>query len=325
MKYRILGKTGIEVSEIGFGAWGIGKGMWKGAKDNESLKALKSAVDLGLNFIDTALVYGDKDNHHSEKLIGKFLKTMTSGRKIYIASKINPLNREWPALPDVPIERVFPKEWIYEAVNLSLSNLRIDSLDIMQFHVWQDDFANSDSWKEAIQDITKQGKVKHWGISVNDYEPANCLRTLDTGLISTIQFIFNIFHQEPKNKLFPYAKKNNIGLIARVPLDEGGLTGNITSDTHFDDWRDMFFKGDRKREVYEHAGKLKKLLDDDVTTLPEMALRWLLSHEEVSTVIPGMRTVEHAKENCSVSDKGPLSPTLMKKLKEHVWERNFYN
>jgi len=325
MKHRILGKTGIKVSEVGYGAWGIGKGMWKGAKDKESLRALKTAIDLGLNFIDTALVYGENDNHHSEKLIGQFINTIPSDKEIFIASKINPKNRAWPAIKGVPIEDVFPKDWIYEAVDLSLSNLGIESLDLMQFHVWQDDFVETNYWKEAIQDITKQGKVKHWGISINDYQPENCLNTLETGLISTIQFIFNIFHQKPKENLLPYAKKNNIGLIARVPLDEGGLTGKITPDTHFDDWRDDFFKGDRKKEVAERVESIMKAAGIEGDPMAELALRWVLYHPEVSTVIPGMRTVEHVKKNCAISEKGPLSPTLMKELEMHSWERNFYS
>lgn len=324
MQYRTLGRTGFKVSEIGFGSWGIGKGMWKGADDEESLKALDAAVESGINFIDTALVYGDNLNHHSEKLIGQFLKTLPLDKKVYVASKIYPMNRQWPALSKVPIEQVFPLSWIYEAVQLSLYNLQVDSIDLVQFHVWQDSFAVTDYWKEAVRDLTARGKVKHWGISINDYEPANVLKTLETGLIDTVQFIFNIYHQEPEKELLPFAEKNNIGLIARVPLDEGGLTGKITPETVFGDWRDDFFKGSRKREVIEKAEALKKLMRDEATDLPELALRWILTHKEVSTVIPGMRKVAHALDNARVSDGRNLSDPLMTELKSHAWERNFY-
>lgn len=325
MNYRTLGKTGLKVSEVGFGAWGIGQGMWQGARDEESLKALQTAIGLGLNFIDTALEYGEGHSHHSEKLIGQFLKTLPKDKKVYVASKIYPINRQWPARADAPIEAVFPESWIYEAVNLSLYNLGVESIDLMQFHVWQDDFAKTEYWKKAVETLSQEGKVKFWGISINDYQPTNCLKTLETGRISTIQFIFNIFHQKPEEELLPYGQKNNIGLIARVPLDEGGLSGNIKPDTVFGDWRDDFFQGDRKREVFERNEKLKSLLGTEASTLPELALRWILSHGEISTVIPGMRTADHALANCAVSDGRRLSPALLRELQKHSWERNFYN
>lgn len=324
MHYRPLGNTGMMVSELGFGAWGIGKGMWGPTQDEESLKALQKSVELGVNFIDTALIYGDELNYHSEKLIGKFLKTLPPGKKVYVATKIYPKNRQWPALQNVPIEKVFPKEWIYEAVELSLQNLGVKCIDLMQFHVWQDSFAENKEWKEAVQDLTKQGKVKHWGISINDYQPENCLKTLDTGLISTIQFIFNIFHQEPEENLLPYCKKHKIGLIARVPLDEGGLTGTITPQTVFHDWRQQYFTPERRVELAERITKIQPVAQKEVHSMTELALRWILSHPEVSTVIPGMRTAKHLSENVSAVEKGSLSSKLMKELKKHAWERNFY-
>ena len=324
MKYRTLGKTGLKISEVGFGAWGIGKGMWGSTSDKESLHALQTAVDLGVNFIDTALIYGDDLNYHSEKIIGSFLKTLPKDTKVYVATKIYPQNRCWPADPEVPIEKVFPKKWIYEAVELSLQNLGVASIDLMQFHVWQDAFAESKEWQDAVQDLTRQGKVKHWGISVNDYEPANCLKTLDTGLISTIQFIFNIFHQDPELNLLPYCEKHNLGLIARVPLDEGGLTGTITPATVISDWRQDYFQGKRKKEVYEKVEHLKIIMGPEAETVAELALRWVMSHPQVSTVIPGMRTKQHVVDNCQALEKGSLPAPLMKELKLQAWERNFY-
>lgn len=334
MKYRVLGKTGLKVSEVGMGTWQLaGKPWgWDAPDEDESMRALHRFIELGGNFIDTAWVYGrvdepgdEKGLHCSEELIGEFIKQNKNRDKIIIASKIPGKNRKWPARYGVPISEVFPEGYIEEMVDSSLKSLQIDSLDLMQFHVWQDDFAKEDAWKEEIQRITKKGKVKFWGISINDYQPSNVLKTLDTGLISSVQCIFNIFHQKPTEKLLPYAKENNIGLICRVPLDEGGLTGKINMDTRFtDDMRSQYFNKQRLPEFVKRTDSLKKLLGDEAKTLPELALRYLLSFDEVSTVIPGTRKVTTTEANAAVSDGRKLSPELMEELKKHSWERNFY-
>ena len=207
----------------------------------------------------------------------------------------------------------------------SLKSLEIDSLDLMQFHVWQDQFVEDDEWKTEIQNITKKGKVKYWGISINDYQPSNCFKTLETGLIDTIQFIFNIFHQKPIEKLLPYAKQHNIGLIARVPRDEGGLTGKLTLESKFsDDMRSKYFSEERLKLFIPRINKLEKLVGKEAKTLPELALRWILSFDEISAVIPGTRKVKYVDENVSVSDGRKLTGEFMEKLKQHAWERNFY-
>lgn len=334
MKYRTLGKTGLQVSEVGMGTWQLaGKPWgWDAPDEQESMRALYRFVELGGNFIDTAWVYGRVDEpgdkkgaHCSEELIGEFIKESGNREKVIIASKIPGKNRKWPARVGIPISEVFPKGYIEKMVDSSLKSLRIDTLDLMQFHVWQDDFAKDDNWKEEVTKITKKGKVKHWGISINDYQPSNCLKTLDTGLIDGIQFIFNIFHQKPVEKLLPYARQNNIGLIARVPLDEGGLSGKLTLDSIFtDDMRSEYFSKERLKEFIPRIQKLEKLLGNEAKTLPELALRFLLSFEEVSTVIPGMRKVKNVEANTEVSDGRKLTDTLMEELKNHTWERNFY-
>ncbi|PJC79735.1 aldo/keto reductase [Candidatus Shapirobacteria bacterium CG_4_8_14_3_um_filter_35_11] len=334
MKYRSLGKTGLQVSEVGMGTWQLaGKPWgWDAPDENESMKALYRFVELGGNFIDTAWVYGRVDEpgdeeggHCSEELIGNFIKESGNRNKVIIASKIPGKNRKWPALLNVPISEVFPKGYIEEMVDSSLKSLQIDSLDLMQFHVWQDQFSEENDWKEEIQNITKKGKVKHWGISINDYQPSNCLKTLDTGLIDTIQFIFNIFHQKPTEKLFPYAKEHNIGLIARVPRDEGGLAGKLTLDSTFtDDMRSKYFSKERLQEFIPRIKKLEQLLGNEARTLPELALKYILSFDEVSTVIPGTRKVKYVDENVAVSNGQKLSKELMTELKKYVWERNFY-
>lgn len=333
MKYRTLGKTGLKVSEVGMGTWQLsGKPWgWDEPDEKESLKAMHRFVELGGNFIDTAWVYGRHDDNEKEgrlageEFIGKFLKNTGFRDKVVIATKIPPKNGKWPAWKGIPIAEVFPYDYIIDKTECSLKHLQIDSLDLMQFHVWQDDFVNDDGWKKAIQKLTKEGKVKFWGISINDYQPSNCFRTLDTGLISTIQCIFNIFHQKPTEKLLPYVKQNNIGLICRVPLDEGGLTGKLTLQTKFaDPLHSVYFSKDRLKEIIPRIEKLKKLLGEEAQTLPELALRFLLSWEEVSTVIPGTRKVKYVEENVSVSDGRKLGPELMEELKKHTWERNFY-
>ncbi|TSC85438.1 MAG: Aldo/keto reductase [Microgenomates group bacterium Gr01-1014_16] len=234
---------------------------------------------------------------------------------------------KWPAFKNIPISEVFPNDWIEKCVDDSLRSLGVDHLDLVQFHVWQDDFIDDDGWKNTIQKIMKSGKVRYWGISANDYQPSNCFRAIDTGLISTIQFIFNIFHQKPTEKLLPYAAKNNVGLIARVPLDEGGLTGTMVVDTKFadGDFRQHYFSSDHLLELVTRTDKLKTLLGHEAKTLPELALRYILSWPEITTTIPGIRRVKNAQTNTSVSDGHKLSIKLMQELKNHVWERNFNN
>ena len=321
MKYRTLGKTGINVSEIGYGAWGIGQSLWIGATDPESMRALHAAVDEGVNFIDTALAYGEG---HSEQLVGRLLKERKE--KIAVASKIPPKNRIWPARPGTKIEEAFPAPYIAECTEASLRNLGVDTIDLLQFHVWQDDWSDSDEWKTAIEDLKKAGKIRHAGISINDHQPANALRTAATGLIDAFQVIYNIYDQTPERELLPYCAAHNIGIIARVPLDEGALTGTITEAAEFadGDFRKGYFRGNRKKEVVERANALKLLLGTDAATLPELALRYCLHHPAVSTVIPGMRSVTNVKANCAVSDGKQLGKAMLAELKMHAWDKNFY-
>jgi aryl-alcohol dehydrogenase-like predicted oxidoreductase len=240
MKYRRLGRTGYEVSEIGYGAWGIGGSMWIGARDDVSLKALNLAVDLGVNFIDTALAYG---NGHSERIIGNLLKERSE--RIYVATKIPPMNLLWPAPDDARLSAVFPTRHIVESTETSLKNLRVDCIDLQQFHVWNDRWSTQDEWQAAIQKLKKEGKVRYFGISINDYQPENGIRAAETGLIDTFQVIYNIFEQAPQDRLFPYCRRKDVGIIARVPLDEGALTGKITESSTFPegDWRNHYFSG----------------------------------------------------------------------------------
>ena len=317
MKYRKLGRTGIEVSEIGYGAWGIGGVQWLGKTDQESLTALERAIDLGVNFIDTALAYGEG---HSERLVGEVIRLRRE--QVYIASKIPPKNRKWPA-PRVPLNEVFPSDYIIKCTEESLSNLGIDTIDVQQFHVWQDDWTDESELLEAMTRLREQGKVKFFGISINDYQPSNAIRALKAGHIDTVQVIYNIFEQAPEQELFSICQALNIGVIARVPFDEGGLTGGIRPDTVFPqgDFREWFFKGDRKTKVHNRVERLRLLLGAEADGLPELALRFTLAHPAVSTVIPGMRSPRHVAANASVSDGRLLSAGMLSRLKPFAWDR----
>jgi len=326
MQYRKLGKTDLLISEIGYGTWQFANdsNCWVGSTKKESEQSLLYAIDNGLNFIDTARSYGDG---LAEKWIGEIIQKR-SDKKIIVASKILPKNWQWPARSGTNIQDVFPKKHIINQVNESLKELDIESLDIMMFHVWLDEWASEEEWKEVIQELTKAGKVKYWGISTNNHESTNCIKACETGLISVVETIFNIFYQEPIDTLLPFLKTNNIGLIARVPLDEGGLTGNINSNSKFPegDFRNSYFSQDRLVELEKRINKLKRIIDksNEIKSLVEIALKFILHFDEVSTVIPGMRRLNHVKENISISMKSPLSEQLIKELLTHSWNRNFY-
>jgi len=321
MRYRTLGRTGWQVSEIGFGAWGIGRSMWLGGEDPESLAALGRAMDLGVNFIDTALAYGDG---HSENLVGQ--GTRKRQERVFVATKVPPKNLLWPARPGVPIDRVFPYDYVMESTERSLRNLGVETIDLQQYHVWSGEWLGSDHWRRAVERLKSSGQARFVGISINDYQPESVLETLRTGLIDCVQVIYNIYDPRAAEKLFPLCQELNIGVIARVPLDEGGLTGSITRDTAFPkgDWRNRYFRGDRKRQVEERTEKLKRAVGNQHGDLAQVALRFCLSAPAVSTVIPGMRSVRHVESSCAVLEKGPLPPELLDALGKHVWIRNFY-
>jgi aryl-alcohol dehydrogenase-like predicted oxidoreductase len=322
MKYRTLGKTGLNVSEIGYGAWGIGKSSWIGATDDESLKALHRSIDLGLNFIDTALVYG---NGHSEVLVGQLVKERSE--RIYVATKVPPKNRVWPAQANVPVAETFPAEYVIASTEESLRNLGLETIDVQQFHVWSDEWATDGDWLTAIQRLKEQDKIRHFGISINDYQPENAIKLIETGVVDSVQVIYNIFEQSPEDRLFPACERYNVGVIVRVALDEGGLTGQITPDTTFEksDFRNSYFRGDRKQQVHDRVNQITADLKINADQMAETALRFVLSHKAVSTVIPGMRSVRNVDRNCALGDGRRLPAETVERLKAHRWIRNFYN
>ncbi len=320
MRYRKLGRTGLNISEIGYGAWGIGRGEWVGAEDEHSLRALKAAYDAGVNVFDTALAYG---MGHSERLLAR---AFGKSPDVVIASKVPPKNALWPATAGTPLAEVFPMSYVLSCLDQTLRNLGRDRIDLYQFHVWTDEWASQDDWRRTVELMRTSGKARAIGISINDHEPANVLRALDTGLVDTVQVIYNIFDQSPEDELLPYCREHDVGVIARVPLDEGSLTGQVRPDSTFPegDFRNEYFRGDRKQQVWERVQAIVRETGIAVHQLPGLALRFCLTHPAVSTVIPGMRNPEHVTLNAAASDAGPLPPRQLQILRRHRWARNFY-
>lgn len=324
MQERQLGRSGLRVSAIGFGAWGIGGGQWRGADDDGSLQALRTALQCGCTFIDTALAYGEG---RSERLIARALKNWK--RRVTVATKVPPKNRTWPALAGVPLRAVFPAAYVRQCAGQSASHLE-RPIDLLQLHVWRDEWLKDRDWPAlaaAVEQLLADGVIKAFGISINDHDPGSALEAVRIcKLVSSVQVIYNVFDRSPERELFPLCRENNVGVIARVPFDEGGLTGNIGPGATFPagDFRRVYFKGNRPAELAPRVAALRPLLMEEAGSLAEGALRFCLSHPAVTTVIPGMRTSEHARANCAVGDARPLSPALLERLEAHAWPRNWY-
>jgi aryl-alcohol dehydrogenase-like predicted oxidoreductase len=321
MNLRRLGRTGLEVSEVGYGAWGIGRTMWIGADDKESLQALERAIDLGLNFVDTALAYGDG---HSEQLVGKTVRGRSE--TVHVASKIPPKNLRWPASGDDAADDAFPGEHIRKCTETSLRNLGLDAIDVQQFHVWHDNWLEQGDWLETVQALKQEGKIRHFGVSINDHAPDTALALVRSGNVDTVQVIYNVFDQSPEDELFPAVRQHDVGVLARVPFDEGGLTGTITPASEFPegDFRASYFKDDRKQQVAERVQAIVDDLGIAPDAIAETALRYILSADAVSTVIPGMRSIRNVERNCAAGDGRGLPPEQVEKLHAHRWVRNFY-
>ncbi|MFG3708002.1 aldo/keto reductase [Micromonospora sp. NPDC047670] len=320
MRYRRMGRLGWQVSEVGYGMWGIGGGPggFTGWDYDTAPACLDEAVERGCNFFDTAWVYG---RGVSERLLGALVRRHPD-RRLYLATKIPPKNREWPPGPQDTLDDVFPVDHIREYTHRSLENLGVDRIDLLQFHVWEDRWAADGRWQEAVAGLKKEGVVDGVGISVNRWEPTNCHAALDTGLIDVIQVIYNIFDQAPEDELLPRAQRDDIGIIARVPFDEGTLTGTLTADSTWpeEDWRSTYFGPENLLPSVERAERLAADVPPGMT-MPELALRFILHHPAVSTVIPGMRRVEHVRANLAVSDGAPLAAGLLERLRAHRWDR----
>jgi aryl-alcohol dehydrogenase-like predicted oxidoreductase len=317
MNYRRFGRTKWQVSEIGYGMWGMGG--WTGSDDEESLASLQRAVDLGCNFFDTAWAYGEG---HSEKLLGQIVRA-NSSKKIYTATKIPPKNLKWPSRRGSTLDDCFPPDHIDKFVHSSLENAGLESFDLVQFHVWEDDWVDDDRWAKKMDELRHAGLVKAVGISINRWEPWNGVRAVKSGLIDAVQVIYNIFDQNPEDDLFPACVEMDTAVIARVPFDEGSLTGTLTKDSKWPegDWRNVYFVPENLLPTVERADALKPIAEQNSISMPEMALRFILGNPVVSTIIPGMRKLSHVDSNIKTSDVGRLSDDLLAELTEHRWDR----
>ena len=323
MRYREFGGTGWDVSEVGYGMWGMAG--WTGSAEEESLASLERAIELGCNFFDTAYAYGDG---HSERLLGEILRRHPD-EPLYVATKIPPKNRRWPARAEYPLDDVFPSDYIREYAEKSLGNLGVETIDLLQFHVWNDRWADDERWQRAVEALKTEGLVRAIGISINRWEPWNGVRAVRSGQIDAVQVIYNIFDQNPEDELFPACREMDVAVIARVPFDEGTLTGTLTKDSKWPegDWRNTYFVPENLIPSVEKADEVKKALEgwnrerSQHITMPELALRFILGNPDVSTIIPGMRKLAHVEANIAASDVGPLPPDLQEKMRAFRWVR----
>jgi aryl-alcohol dehydrogenase-like predicted oxidoreductase len=316
MNYRRFGRTGWNVSEIGYGMWGMAG--WSGSEDEQSLQALQHAVDLGCNFFDTAWGYGEG---HSETLLGQIIRA-NPHKTLYAATKIPPKNRRWPSKREMSVDECYPPEYIEEYLHKSMANIGVSKLDLIQFHTWEDHWLDDERLLKAIDKLRSGGEVRAVGISMNRWEPWNGVRAVKSGLIDAVQVIYNVFDQNPEDELFPACREKNVAVIARVPFDEGSLTGTLTKDSKWPagDWRGTYFVPENLNSSVEHADALRPLLRDGMN-MPEMALRFILNNTDVSTIIPGMRQIKNVEANIAASDRGPLSAALHTELRKHRWDR----
>jgi aryl-alcohol dehydrogenase-like predicted oxidoreductase len=298
--------------------WGMGG--WTGSDDAESSAALDRAIELGCNFFDTALAYGDG---RSELLLGQALRRH-AGRRLYVATKVPPRDRHWPGLATTSPDKVFPRDYVIETTKKSARNLGTERIDLQQLHVWSDAWVEDDGWRRAAEQLKREGLVEGFGISVNRWEPTNVLKALDTGLVDAVQVVYNVFDQNPEDVLFPACRRSDVAVIARVPFDEGSLTGALTLDSRWPegDWRNLYFTPERLRETLERVDRLRSLVPAG-GTLPDLALRFILHHPAVSTVIPGMRRLPNVEMNLASSDRGPLTAAEVATLRAHRWERTW--
>lgn len=316
MNYRRFGRTDWKVCEIGYGMWGMGS--WSGSDDEESLKALQRAVDLGCNFFDTAWAYGEG---RSEGLLGKLVRA-NPNRKLYTATKVPPQNAIWPSRREFSLDDTFPPDYIERRVRESLQHAGLDRFDLIQFHVWEDTWIEDERWAKKLDELRSQGLFSAVGISINRWEPWNGVKAVRSGLIDSVQVIYNIFDQNPEDELFPACREMDVAVIARVPFDEGTLTGTLTKDSRWPegDWRNIYFVPENLIPSVERAEKLKSLVPAGMS-LPEIALRFILSNPDVSTIIPGMRKLSHVDSNIAASDASPLPDEVLVELRAHRWER----
>jgi aryl-alcohol dehydrogenase-like predicted oxidoreductase len=320
MKYRRFGTAGPEISEIGFGAWAIG-GSWGAQSETDSLEALETALEKGVNFIDTAAGYGDGK---SERIIGEFLKSRSE--RVYVCTKTPPAPGKWPPSPYCKIEERYSEKYLRENVEERMRNLQVESLDVLLLHTWTRAWNDDPRALEILQKMKAEGLIKQVGISTPEHDQNCVVQLMRDGMVDVLQVIYNIFEQEPVAQLFPVARETGTGIIVRVAFDEGVLTGKYKGDEKFgaDDFRSNYFAGDRLERGVRRTEAIKEEFKDSGYTMPELALKFALSHEAVSTVIPGIRNRQQALTNTAVSDLPQLPEAVMLRLREHSWNRGFW-
>ena len=316
MRFRTFGRLGWRVGEVGYGMWGMGG--WSGSDDKESIASLELAASKGVNFYDTAQAYGDG---RSEQLLAR-LMARHSGMRIYNATKVPPKNRQWPSRRGVPVGQVFPRTYVREYLDISCSNLGVDTIDLLQLHVWQDDWLDSGELQRTVAELKREGAIRAFGISLNRWEPWNGIKAVRAGFVDSVQVVYNIFDQAPEDELFAACRENNVAVIARVPFDEGSLIGNLTLDTTWleGDWRATYFVPENLAATIARVDAIRPLVPEG-STMAEMALRFVLSNPDVSTVIPGMRKMDNVEANVAASAAGPLPTDLIAQLRAHRWDR----
>jgi aryl-alcohol dehydrogenase-like predicted oxidoreductase len=315
MRTRRFGRMGWDVGELGYGMWGMAG--WTGSDDAESTAALDLAVDRGVTFFDTAQAYGDG---HSEQLLAKVVAAHPG--RVVTATKVPPMNRKWPAPKGTRLSEVFPRAYVRQMVGISRANLGVETIDLLQLHIWEDDWLDERELVGTVDELRREKAIGAFGISLNRWEPWNGVRAVKSGLVDSVQVIYNIFDQAPEDELFPTCRENGVAVIARVPFDEGSLTGSLTLDSTWPegDWRNTFFVPENLRATVEHVEKLRPVLPAG-STMAEMAIRFIISNPDVSTVIPGMRRPGHVEANVAAAEKGPLPADLLAALRAHRWDR----
>lgn len=325
MKYRPFGKHDLNCSEIGFGAWAIG-GAWGQQDDADSLAALHRALDLGCNFIDTAAGYGDGK---SERLIAKVLRERAAAGKderIFVATKTQPSDGDWPPSPYDRAEDRFSEAYLRDHLATRLECGGTNKLDLWQLHTWTRAWNRNPTPFKILRQLQHEGKVGLIGVSSPEHDQNSVIDLMRGGWIDSVQIIYNIFEQEPAAELLDVAKECGVGVIVRVAFDEGALTGKFTSETEFQkgDFRANYFAGDRLARTVSRVEAIRKDIETSDYTMAQTALKFVLAHPAVSTVIPGIRNVTQAEANCGVSDLPDMSEALQKKLRLHSWRRAFW-
>ena len=316
MDTRVFGRLDWPVSTLGYGMWGLAN--WSGTDADEVRRALEAAVASGVTFFDTAWGYG---RGASERILGQLVRAHPD-RRLYTATKLPPKNLQWPSRREYTLDDCFPPDHIRRFAEKSLENLGLPRVDLLQFHVWEDGWARDERWQRAMDDLKREGLIGAVGVSVNRWEPTNCLDTLLTGLVDAVQVIYNIFDQSPEDELFGVCRELGVAVIARVPFDEGSLAGQVRVDSEFPegDFRRIYFGPENLGPTVRRVEALRAALPADLA-LPEAALRFCLSHPVVKTVIPGMRRVAHVRSNVDAVTRGPLPPETLRLLRAHRWNR----